>query len=54
LNDLGDETRKGVKIKFLSGPSWKRSQAHDFVWKWQEKQTTLKPGFDGSPNFSDV
>lgn len=28
--------------KLCAGPSWKRSQAHDFMLKWQEKQNTLK------------
>lgn len=38
--------------KLLSQPSWKRSQAHDFILKWQEKQNTLKRGFGSSPNSS--
>lgn len=30
--------------KFHAGRSWKRSRAHDFILKWQEKQNTLKQG----------
>lgn len=31
--------------KFHAGRSWKRSRAHDFILKWQEKQNALKQGF---------
>lgn len=47
--DIGQE--KGEN-KLHAGPSWKRSQAHDFILKWQEKQNTLKQSFSNSPNSS--
>lgn len=39
-------------MKFLSGPFWMWSHTHDFILKWQEKQSAQKQGFSSSPNSS--
>ena len=42
---IWDTGRAEGENKLHRGRSWKRSRAHDFTLKWQEKQNTVKQGF---------